>query len=306
MEFKAQSRTISDTLTLKRKYIIPRFQREYSWEQDELRELFDDLLNNLNYNGENLVASEYFIGSLVLVGDDDDTSNIERQIVDGQQRLMTFTIVFSVLSQMFKTMGEEKLSDLAHGYIVGEDENGISYTKVVSETPKPFFQYRIQQKNIDLARIPNTPEERLILNAYNFFEERLGEKYLLSELNNRFPSIKLNHIDALKLFRDQILKCKVIYVTVKDFDEAYTIFEVLNAKGKELSPVDIIKNMLFSVLKETEPIDDAHEMWENIRSNISKGNIENILTFYRHYWLSLHFQIHRIGASQKIELFLKH
>lgn len=95
MEFKAQPRTISDAFYLKRKYIIPRFQREYSWDQDELNELYDDLLDNLKYEGSSLTASEYFIGSLVLVGDDDDTSNIERQVVDGQQRLMTFTIVFS-------------------------------------------------------------------------------------------------------------------------------------------------------------------------------------------------------------------
>lgn len=286
MEFKAQPRTISDTFYLKRKYIIPRFQREYSWEQDELIELYDDLLDNLKYDEIGLTASEYFIGSLVLVGDDDDTSNIERQVVDGQQRLMTFTIIFSVLRQIFKRIGEEKLSKLVYGYIVSEDENGILYTKVVSETPKPFFQYRIQQKDIDFTRIPHTTEEKRILDAYKFFEERLEEKYLLSELIKRFPNVELKHIDALKLFRDQILKCKVIYVTVKDFDEAYTIFEVLNAKGKDLTPVDIIKNTLFSVLNQTEPIDVAYEKWNNIRNKISEGNVDDLLTFYRHYWLS--------------------
>lgn len=286
MEFKAQPRTISDTFYLKRKYIIPRFQREYSWEQDELIELYDDLLDNLKYDGSGLIASEYFIGSLVLVGDDDDTSNIERQVVDGQQRLMTFTIIFSVLSQIFKRIDEKKLSNLVYGYIVGEDENGTPYTKVVSETPKPFFQYRIQQKNIELTCIPHTAEEKRILDAYKFFEERLEEKYLLGELIKRFPNVELKHIDALKLFRDQILKCKVIYVTVKDFDEAYAIFEVLNAKGKDLTPVDIIKNTLFSVLNQTEPIDAPYEKWNNIRNKISEGNVDDIPTFYRHYWLS--------------------
>ena len=50
MEFKAVPRTIADTLDLKRKYVIPRFQREYSWENDELQELWDDLLDCF-YNG---------------------------------------------------------------------------------------------------------------------------------------------------------------------------------------------------------------------------------------------------------------
>lgn len=87
MEFKAQPRTIRDALDLKRKYLIPRFQREYSWGNEELDALWDDLLENLKFDENKLVSSEYFIGSLVLVGDDDDTNNIEKHVVDGQQRL---------------------------------------------------------------------------------------------------------------------------------------------------------------------------------------------------------------------------
>ena len=102
MEFNAQPRTVRDALDLKRKYIIPRFQREYSWEVEELDTLWDDLFDNVKIEAGLPSAAEYFMGSLVLVGDDDDTQSIERQVVDGQQRLMTFTIAFSVLSQLFK------------------------------------------------------------------------------------------------------------------------------------------------------------------------------------------------------------
>lgn len=159
MEFNAQPRTIRDALDLKRKYIIPRFQREYSWEIEELDTLWDDLFDSIKIDAGMPTASEYFMGSLVLVGDDDDTQNIERQVVDGQQRLMTFTIAFAALSQLFKQINEAKLSEIVHSYIIGEDENGVSYTKVISETPKPFFQFRIQQRDIDFAQIPKTREE---------------------------------------------------------------------------------------------------------------------------------------------------
>lgn len=54
-------------------------------------------------------------------------------------------------------------------------------------------------------------------------------------------------------------------MTVKSFDDAYAIFEVLNAKGKDLSPTDIIKNSLFSILDETEPVDFAEESWKKIK-----------------------------------------
>lgn len=286
MEFKATPRTIRDALGLKRKYVIPRFQREYSWESEELDELWTDLLDNLEIKNGEILTKEYFIGSLVLVGDDDDTNNIERQVVDGQQRLMTFTIAFSVLAQLFAQENNKVLGDKIHKYIIDEDEDGTSYTKVISETPKPFFQRRIQQKMIDFSQIPNTEEEKRIFSAYKFFQDKMKT----DNLNNDFRRISngicdFNYVDELKAVRDQILNCKVIYVTVKSFDDAYTIFEVLNAKGKDLSSVDIIKNSIFSVLKSIEPIDDAGERWKRIRDNISQGTTD-ILTFYRHFWLS--------------------
>lgn len=233
-----------------------------------------------------LVASEYFVGSLVLVGDDDNTQSIERQVVDGQQRLMTFTIAFSVLAQLFKKEHEDKLSDMIHNYIIGTDDDGNLFTKVISETPKPFFQYRIQQKEIDFAQVPSTSEEKRILAAYKFFEQKLDKKNFMKELESRFQGRQLGYINMLKLFRDQVLQCKVIYVTVKSFEDGYEIFEVLNAKGKNLAPIDIIKNKIFAILDQTEPIDMAYEKWGVIRDNISKGNIEEIMTFYRHFWLS--------------------
>lgn len=146
MDLTAAPKSIDDTLRLQRKYVIPRFQREYSWESDELSEMYEDLIDNIVYKNGGLRTTDYFIGSLVLVGDDDDTSNIERLVVDGQQRLMTFTIAFSVLSQKFLEIGETKLSEKTHLNVMGEDNDGNIYAKVVNENPKPFFQTRIQQK----------------------------------------------------------------------------------------------------------------------------------------------------------------
>ena len=286
MEFKAVPRTIADTLDLKRKYVIPRFQREYSWENDELQELWDDLLDCFTVNNGKLFPNEYFIGTLVLVGDDDDNMNIERQVVDGQQRLMTITIAFSVIRKLFLAEKEETLAKKIYSYILGEDADGVEYAKLVTETPKPYFQMKIQKRDQDEDISPKTDEEKRILNAYNYFERKLSRKNILLEIKKRYSIDvnKLDYIELLKLIRDQILHCKVIYVTVKSFDDAYAIFEVLNAKGKDLSPIDIIKNSFFSILDETEPVDFAEESWKKIKSKtIGKCDIQ---TFYRHYWLS--------------------
>lgn len=68
-------------------------------------------IDNIIYANDKLSTNGYFIGSLVLVGDD-DTTRIERYVVDGQQRLTTFTIAFAVLSQKLKEIKEEKLSQI--------------------------------------------------------------------------------------------------------------------------------------------------------------------------------------------------
>ncbi|MGN0550832.1 MAG: DUF262 domain-containing protein [Acutalibacteraceae bacterium] len=287
MELKATPKSIDDVLRLQRKYIIPRFQREYSWEQDELSEIFEDLIDNIVFSDQKLNTNEYFIGSLVLVGDDDNTSNIERYVVDGQQRLTTFTIAFSVLAQKFKELKEEKLSKITHLNVLGEDNDGNPYTKLVNENPKPFFQKRIQQKDIDFAIVPKSNEEKRMLYAYNFFDKQLKEVNLLKSIAERnIGMVDIKYIDALKAFRDQILKCKVIYVTVKSFEDAYTIFEVLNAKGKDLSPIDIIKNSIFSILTDEEPLDAASDKWNKIKSALKKCEGVDLNTFYRHYWQS--------------------
>ncbi|ODA42707.1 DUF262 domain-containing protein [Desulfosporosinus sp. BG] len=287
MEFKATQMSIDDCLRLKRKYIIPRFQREYSWETEELSTIWEDLMENLLFNGKTLVAQEYFLGSLVLVGDEDDSVNMNRYIVDGQQRLMTFTIGFSALTQTFAKDGQNKLSNATFAYILAEDSDGNEYSKVVAENPKPFFQYRIQQKQLDYTRVPQNQEEKRILNAYTFFERHLEKTALMKDIGSKFPQSleNISYADALKAVRDQILICKVVYVTVKSFEDAYTIFEVLNAKGKDLTAIDIIKNSIFSILTNEEPIDFAAQKWKAISNNISKCN-EDIMTFYRHFWLS--------------------
>ena len=285
MEFKATSMMIDDVLRLKRQYVIPRFQREYCWETEDLSILWDDLIDNIIVSEDKLKSSEYFIGSLVLVGDEDDASEVKRYIVDGQQRLTTFTIVFSVLAQIFRNLGETRLADVTHSNIIGEDNDGQPLARLEMETPKPYFQYRIQSKDIDFDYLPSTTEEKRILNAYIFFDRKLSQRSFISELESKFNIQNINYLNALKIFRDQILNCKVIYVTVKSFEDAYMIFEVLNAKGKNLSPIDIIKNYIFSMLTDEQPLDYAAEKWKNIREQITLSDAD-LSVFYRHFWLS--------------------
>jgi uncharacterized protein with ParB-like and HNH nuclease domain len=235
--------------------VVPRYQREYSWSKEQVRELWDDIVTNIKVTGDLSEHEEYFIGAIVLVGND---KSIEFQIVDGQQRLTTITILLSVLCERFL---EIKKSDLAESifrnYIEGTDDDGRPYFKLQNETPRPFFQTSIQyikKENLE----PKTTEEKALRASYK-------ELYNLTARDNFKKNFSIEggvsdekYEFLLKSLRDHLVNyLKIILITVSDEEEAYTIFETLNARGMNLRSVDLIKNKLFKALNRTHPYDNA-------------------------------------------------
>jgi len=285
MELHAYTRTISDLLSVKRKYVVPRFQRAYSWSKEQIKELWDDIITNIYINDEDIKHEEYFIGALVLVGD--DKSNI-LQIVDGQQRLTTITILLSVLCERFKELDKENLAEaIFKNYIEGQDDDGRNYFKLDNETPKPFFQKSIQYINKEPS-IPQSDEEKTLLSSYQDFYSFTTRDNLASRFRIDKGVNDEKYELLLRAVRDQVVKyLKVIFITVAEEEEAYTIFETLNARGMNLSFVDLIKNRLFKELNDTHPDDDAKTTWKNIRSVISsRDSVGSLETFVRHWWIS--------------------
>ena len=285
MELHAYTRTISELLSVNRKYVVPRFQREYSWMKEQINELWYDIISNIesNEHGE-YKNNEYFIGSLVLVGDE---TGKEMQIVDGQQRLTTITIFLSVLCDRFLFIGKPDLANaIFENYIEGKDDDGQKFFKLINETPKPYFQRNIQYLNKE-EETPNTPEEKNLLAAYKEISVLATQERLNKHFSNSIQSND-EYEACLKSIRDQVLRyLKIIFITVSEEDEAYTIFDTLNARGMNLSYVDLIKNKLFKSLNGDHPSDVAKDNWRQIRTIISQrqgvGTIEN---FIRHWWVS--------------------
>lgn len=286
MELHAYARTISDLFSVKRQYIVPRFQRPYSWNKDQVRELWKDIINSIIFSNNELVNSEYFIGSLVLIGNDKSSKH---QIVDGQQRLTTITILLSVLCERFKELDKTNISNaIYNNYIAGKDDNGDDYFKLMNETPKPFFQVSIQHVDKRLDCLPSTDEETTLLTSYKELylltsREKLQKKFIGLDLKNNE-----NYENVLKSIRDQIVTyLKVIFITVAEEEEAYTIFETLNARGMNLSFVDLIKNKIFKSIRTTHPDDFVKTKWKEITNNLSdRDNVGSIEDYMRHFWIS--------------------
>ncbi len=273
MELNAETRSVNNVFALNKKYIVPRFQREYSWKLDQLEEFWEDISQQIKVVDAKPAFTEYFIGAVVLVGDD---SRSEYLIVDGQQRLTTLTILLRAIVDRLVDLKEDKAALALHkNAIQGLDHDGNEYFKLANESPKPFFQNEVQSFVPQHLNKAVSTEEKLLNEAYAHFKKRVST----------FKRPGLSDVEAAKALRDQTLDhLKFIQVTAKDEDDAYTIFETLNARGMSLTSVDLVKNWIFKNYPNTHPHDNAKETWNEIRRSASK--FSSIEMFFRHYWNS--------------------
>ena len=292
MDIKPSDKTIKELLSSKKQFCIPRFQREYSWEKKNYQEFLDDMINCLKIDKGEIFPTQYFLGTMLFIGNYDDKNENLIQVVDGQQRLTTITILFSALSDRFISIGEQKLSDKIFEYIMNEDDNGESVRVLKSITSYPFFSYFIQDKTKANKNDTAVSEEELcIKDCYDCFYGSLAEKKIRAILSNKYggDNVKnLKYVDILKAIRDQVLQTTFISISTHDKNQANTIFEILNAKGKSLTYVDLIKNKIFEVLDTVEPADYAEEHWKDIKAILCPEHGESVgfATFYRHFWSS--------------------
>lgn len=274
MELNAVTRSVGDIFSLNKRYLVPRFQREYSWGKDEVDEFWEDILQQIKIHLDGKITNEeYFIGCIVLVGED---SKPDFLIVDGQQRLTTLTILLRAIVARLQELGDKPAAKaLYENVIEGTDNDGKKYFKLVNESPKPYFQNELQSIKPEGLKKAETEEELLLLSTFNTFTKNL--KGLV--LNGLSP------LDSVKTLRIEVLSyLKFILVTAKNEDDAYTIFETLNARGLSLTSVDLIKNWIFKNFAQTHPNDNAKEIWTSIRTTISE--FADLETFFRHYWNS--------------------
>lgn len=288
MDLHAYTKTVFDIFSINKKYIVPRFQREYSWGEDEVTELWKDLVSNILTKDGKLENQEYFIGSLVLVGEDKST---EFMIVDGQQRLTTIMMLLSALVDSFIEMKRDDLAKGLYAFIEGRDVSNKRFFKLENENPKPFLQNSIQNFQKVVAE-PGSEEESNLHNAFTSFTKRLQKNSLAKEFEVFWENPKVDETTKLcailETIRDQALTfLKTIYITVGNEDEAYTIFETLNARGMNLSPVDLMKNEIFKVLADEHPVDAAKFKWKSLHQTLAAREERIDIDIYvRHFWLS--------------------
>ena len=119
------------------------------------------MLGNLIIKDGRISSSQYFLGTMLFIGNFAEGTEQEIQVVDGQQRLTTITILFSAMSDIFLTLGEQTLSRQLFAYIMTEDDDGNEVRILKSKTSYPFFSYFIQDKEKKMSPDATTEEEHI-------------------------------------------------------------------------------------------------------------------------------------------------
>ncbi|HEY9135323.1 MAG TPA: DUF262 domain-containing HNH endonuclease family protein [Pseudomonadales bacterium] len=259
-------------------YSVPRFQRPYSWDQENIREFWDDVVR------DNL--GDYFIGSMVVYKKGDQRFGI----VDGQQRLTTITILLCVLRDTLEAVGEQNLALGLHALIERNNIDNEPEYVLATESSYPYFQDNIQKYGEPELEAELHFEEKSLQSAHELFRKFVKDLVNSIESDPTVPAADIRQTIKGKLaeVRDSLLALSVILVKLDDEDDAYLIFETLNTRGKDLALSDLVKNHITKHLKtKSASIDHTKEKWRSILETI-EGSPAEISTdnFIHHCWLS--------------------
>lgn len=280
MKIEANDKEVQDIFSLGY-FQIPRFQRPYSWEKDEVENFWNDVITD---NTDN-----YFIGSMVVY----QAKKPYFGIVDGQQRLTTITLMLAAIRNAFIAIGEENLAKGVHKYVEKPNIDNQEEFVINAETSFPYLQDHIQSFNGLKIDCDVGVEEQNLKTAFELINNKLSQVIDKSSHDGQFdlalePSIDL--VTKLKSLRDQVLSLKLVFIQLDNEDDAYLIFETLNARGRDLKSSDLVKNLLLKKIKATNTrLDSAKESWNSLIKKFDDSSDSEILdTYLLHYWISEH------------------
>ena len=236
-------------------YIVPRYQREYTWKKEQLENLFDDLLEN---------DPGYFLGSIICINQTEDTLFPEVELVDGQQRLITLSLIFAAVYDALncrKTDLDEddlsELSNLKHKLVRKKGHDQIRLIPQIQNENQADYRAVLAEVGIlsGCKKLAYATQRR-IFRAYRYFRKRID--LMTNDRNKQFET------EPIMGLLDKINRACLVKIEVKSHADAHTLFESLNNRGIPLTAVDLIKNKLLARLEiiKSGEIDCHLEDWK--------------------------------------------
>jgi len=275
-------------------YRVPQFQRDYSWEEDN----WEDLWNDIEKAAE--TKSAHYMGSVVL----QSTTGKEFSIIDGQQRFSTLSILTLAVIDAIQKLADkgmdvaenkERVDILMRQYIGQKDPASLTYSSklFLNENNDGFFQNRLISFKEPISIRKLFDSEKLMWEAYVYFKSKISNRFRNSS-GGDFASFLNNVVGELMMF---------IQITVQDELNAYTVFETLNSRGVELTSTDLLKNYLFSQVANSETdLKQIKHQWKKIIDAIGLKEFPN---FLRYFLLATRKQLTKEYLFKEVKHFIK-
>lgn len=256
-------------------YRVPLFQRDYSWNEENWEELWQDIL--ALHTDPN---SSHYMGALVL--QNSSTSDKEFTIIDGQQRLATLSIVaIAVIDKIRKLVEREEQKEanqerqeiLKRTYLSDRDPRSLRYSSklLLNENNNDFYQSNLinLRKPLNIRSLSNS--NQLLWQAFQYFSNHLEELQSVVQGGENLAEFLTDTVAQRLLF---------IQINVEDELNAYTVFEALNARGIELSSTDLLKNYLFSLFQGPDDLQESQRQWRRIVNTVQMEKFPEFLRYY--------------------------
>ncbi|MBI4622115.1 MAG: DUF262 domain-containing protein [Verrucomicrobia bacterium] len=254
-------------------YRVPPYQRDYSWEEEHWEDLWNDLVE-LRRRPED----RHYMGALVVEG----KSDREFQIIDGQQRLATLSILaLAAIWRLREIADSGKEPDPNHERAIGlrsrfigekDPASLVESSKLfLNSTDDAFYQdYLVQLREpLNPRGLPRS--NRLLWECCKYFRTRIAEDATIADEGESLAGLVAEAVGRQLMF---------ILITVDDDLNAYTVFETLNARGLELSATDLLKNYLFSRLRVSADLDAFARRWRALIATVQQERFPEFLRFH--------------------------
>lgn len=256
----ADDYVISEVLEGTKQIHVPDYQREYSWGKDQWSELWDDVYA-LTRERDN-----HFLGSIVVIEKKEDGLR-KLDLVDGQQRLTTVSILLCVIRDKLEEDGAEN-ADLVDNFLqIQSPTTGERHQKLRLNKFHNDDYSHILAGNVDLV------SNSQLKDAYDYYDSKL----------EGFSTDKIQNI-----YQKLVESVYIVQIECGSEVSAFRLFESLNDKGLDLGAVDLVKNRLFMEANESEDIDEERVkgLWEEIMTVIRPELSQNY-RFFSHYFMSI-------------------
>jgi hypothetical protein len=248
-------------------FTIPLYQRPYAWTTEQAEEMLEDFITFLGDDNEPIEeVNPYFLGSIVLIKEDTP----DAQVVDGQQRLTTLTILLAALRASVPTEHANDLTTFLYqkGSLISGTPN--RYRLTLRERDQDFFKKYIQDEG-GINKLKDLSPVGLSDSQQNIKENGLRFLWRLE---------KLPEPQRVRLAQFIVTRCFLVVVSTPDLDSAYRIFSVLNDRGLDLSLPDILKADIIGKIPEQKQ-EAYSSKWEDTEQALGRERFEALFSHIR-------------------------